>query len=343
MPKIIFAVTRHHEDLLPYTTMPAGVPDVQAIVTPTVGALLIGVLFSICLFGANTLQTWYYYQHYPSDGIHLKLWVAVLWGFEALHAIFECHAIYFYLIQNFTNVEGLDTTIWSATMTLLITGVLILLVHSFFAWRIYILSGRKPIIPLFILLLAVAHAAITWGVVGISFAAGAYSRFPKTIQSTSTSSLAIGVATDLTIACSLGYYLHRGRSGISRTDQLINKLIFWAVNIGLLTSITDFVVLMVSELMDNLIFLAIYQIISNLYAASMLATLNLRPFSRDHVLDEHGTVLELGSFHASAPASSKINKSGTLVTRHTVTTSSNDINLDNMIPTKGPMLPKSYE
>ncbi|KAG9222248.1 hypothetical protein CCMSSC00406_0006545 [Pleurotus cornucopiae] len=269
--------------------MPAGVPDVQAIVTPTVGALLIGVLFSICLFGANTLQTWYYYQHYPSDGIHLKLWAC-------------CGSL------NFTNVEGLDTTIWSATMTLLITGVLILLVHSFFAWRIYILSGRKPIIPLFILLLAVAHAAITWGVVGISFAAGAYSRFPKTIQSTSTSSLAIGVATDLTIACSLGYYLHRGRSGISRTDQLINKLIFWAVNIGLLTSITDFVVLMVSELMDNLIFLAIYQIISNLYAASMLATLNLRPFSRDHVLDEHGTVLELGSFHASAPASSKINK-----------------------------------
>lgn len=39
--------------------MPAGVPDVQAIVTPTVGALLIGVLFSIWYAGSRAKPSFY--------------------------------------------------------------------------------------------------------------------------------------------------------------------------------------------------------------------------------------------------------------------------------------------
>lgn len=296
----------------------AEVPDIQSIVGPTVGALLIGVLFSVCLFGANTLQTWYYYQHYPKDNMFLQMLVAGVWIFEVLHAIFECHAIYFYLVQNFNNIPGLDITSWSATMTLAITGILIFIVHLFFAWRVYVLSGRKKVIPVIIIGFAVAHSGMTWVVVGQSFAAGRYSQFPKSIQVTSTVALVFGVATDFLIALSLGYFLNRGRSGILRTDKIINKLIFWSVNIGILTSLTDFVVVMTSELEDNLVFLAIYQIISNLYAASMLATLNLRPFTRGHVLDEHGTTLELGSFQA-APVST-INESKTFVAQRSITT-----------------------
>lgn len=144
----------------------AEVPDIQSIVGPTVGALLIGVLFSVwwssqylsqvtysykllwdSLFGANTLQTWYYYQHYPKDNMFLQMlvrefanlqhvsrlicpigrlrasgrsvtisselsWTIPVRIFEVLHAIFECHAIYFYLVQNFNNIPGLDITSW---------------------------------------------------------------------------------------------------------------------------------------------------------------------------------------------------------------------------------------
>ncbi|KAL9713609.1 hypothetical protein Ac2012v2_003220 [Leucoagaricus gongylophorus] len=186
-----------------------------------------------------------------------------------------------------------------------------------------VLSGRKKVIPVIIIGFAVAHSGMTWVVVGQSFAAGRYSQFPKSIQVTSTVALVFGVATDFLIALSLGYFLNRGRSGILRTDKIINKLIFWSVNIGILTSLTDFVVVMTSELEDNLVFLAIYQIISNciqtpVYAASMLATLNLRPFTRGHVLDEHGTTLELGSFQA-APVST-MNESKTFVAQRSITT-----------------------
>ncbi|KAL4252347.1 hypothetical protein AB1N83_014022 [Pleurotus pulmonarius] len=150
------------------------------------------------------------------------------------------------------------------------------------------------------------------------------------LQNLTTSSLALEGVTDLIIAFSLGYYLHNARSGIIKTDKLINKLIFWAVNVGILTSIADFTVmaLIATQHTKNMTFVAVYEIISNLckwatadawqvtgsrtrnlYAASMLATLNIRQFTREHVLDEHGTVIHLDSF----PAHVKISKSVTIV------------------------------
>jgi len=45
--------------------------------------------------------------------ISLELsWTIPVRIFEVLHAIFECHAIYFYLVQNFNNIPGLDIISW---------------------------------------------------------------------------------------------------------------------------------------------------------------------------------------------------------------------------------------
>ncbi|KAF9491339.1 hypothetical protein BDN71DRAFT_88434 [Pleurotus eryngii] len=208
-------------------------------------------------------------------------------------------------------MSALASTTWSLDATVVVTGLLTLTTHWFFAWRVYILS-RKRVIPSLIALLGTGHAATTWAVAGIAFGFDDYADVPHSWENITTSSLALGIATDLIIACSLGYHLHHARSGIPNTDKLINKLIFWAVNISILTSIADFTVvaLIFAQHGESLVFIAAYAVISNLYAASLLATLNNRRYTQDHVLDEHPTVIHLDSLPSSRV---KIKKSVTVV------------------------------
>ncbi|KAF4580522.1 hypothetical protein EYR38_003121 [Pleurotus pulmonarius] len=286
------------------------IPDITGVLSSSLGALLVGGFFSVCLFGANSLQTWYYYQHYPTDAMIMKYTVACVWILEAAHAVFICHAIYSYVVLGFGNMSVLGSTAWSVNATIVVTALLTLIAHSFFAWRVYILS-RKWFIPCLIAFLGTGHVATSWAVAGIAFGIDKYADISHSWENLTTGSLALGGATDLMIALSLGYHLHHARSGITKTDKLINKLIFWAVNIGILTSIADFTVvaLISAQHAKSLAFVAVYEVVSNLYAASMLATLNIRQFTRDHVLDEHGTVIHLDSL----PSHVKIKKSVTIV------------------------------
>jgi len=98
----------------------------------------------------------------------------------------------------------------------------------------------------------------------------------KTLASTA---LSLGVATDIFTAASLSYFLHRMRTGYKKSDTLINRLIIYSVNTGTLTSVFSAAVLISYNMMpDNLIFIALYFLLSKLYANSCLATLNTRRF-----------------------------------------------------------------
>ncbi|KAK0452574.1 hypothetical protein EV421DRAFT_1769719 [Armillaria borealis] len=78
--------------------------------------------------------------------------------------------------------------------------------------------------------------------------------------------LILDVVTDLLVAVTLCYILHSSRTGMKRTDTLINSLIVYAVHT-------------VSQNIaypKNLVYLSVYQIVANLYSNSFLATLNAR-------------------------------------------------------------------
>ncbi|RPD52980.1 hypothetical protein L226DRAFT_614432 [Lentinus tigrinus ALCF2SS1-7] len=265
----------------------------------TTGAYLIGVFFEIWLFGFTSLQAWYYVQHYPSDPFRLKGLVALIWCLECLHAAFSCHAAYYWLVLNYLNPEALNVSVWSADSALIIAGVLVFVTHCFFCYRVWAVSGRTYIMPGIIFFLALASFGLDWAVFVLSVREKTFSGFGHAIQVTSSAGLAFKVATDTTIAGSLGFFLHRSKSGIQSTDHLVNKLTFYAINIGCLTSIIDILVLAWSEATSNLIFLALYTVVGNLYSNSLLATLNIRQYARSQVLAEDGTSLQLASMKFS--------------------------------------------
>ncbi|KDR69561.1 hypothetical protein GALMADRAFT_145313 [Galerina marginata CBS 339.88] len=242
----------------------------------TFGALLIGVVLSAGLFGVTCSQVFYYSQNYASDGILIKGAVATLLILEGLHSAFSIHAIYYYTILNYLNPLALIQATWSAIMTLGISSLIILVVHLFYVRRVYHVSRKN--IPLVTLLAALSLGhfgtgiAVTVRAFQLEFFA-AFSRSSRIVAA----SLSLAVATDILTAASLSYYLHTSRSGIERTDTLINKLMAYAINNGILTSLFDIIVLTFDTVEpNNLIFLAIFQVVGNLYTNSMMATLNSR-------------------------------------------------------------------
>ncbi|KAM5541049.1 hypothetical protein V8D89_005360 [Ganoderma adspersum] len=250
----------------------------------TTGAYLIGTFFEIWLFGFTSLQSWYALSQPPfNPGTPVMC-------LECLHAAFSCHAAYFWLVSNFANPPALNIS-----SALIVAGNLVFIVHCFFCYRVWAVSGRTYIMPCIIFTLALASYALFV----VSLKDKLFSNFGHDTEQISTAGLSFKVATDVTIACSLGYFLHNHKSGMRRTDHLANQLIFWAVNIGVLTSIFDVLVLAWSEATSNLIFLAIYTIVGNLYSNSLLATLNIREYARTQVLAEDGTTLPLETIQFS--------------------------------------------
>jgi len=195
---------------------------------------------------------------------------------EALHSALSIHAIYSYTILNYLNPLGLLKATWSATMTIGVTSVLELVVHIFYVRRVYHVSKKN--IPLIALLsaLVLAHLGTGLAVTIRAFQLEFFAAFVE-ITGIVDASLALAVVTDVIIAGSLSFYLHTSRSGVTSTDTLINKLMAYAINNGILTSVFDIIVLIyVTTQPHNLIFLAVFQIVGNLYTNSMMATLNSR-------------------------------------------------------------------
>ncbi|KAJ7507868.1 hypothetical protein B0H11DRAFT_147767 [Mycena galericulata] len=241
----------------------------------TFGALLIGVIAAVLLYGVTCVQAFYYFNNYQ-DGLWAKTLVAVLWVLETVHSIFGCHAIYFFVITNYGNPASLAKATWSAILTLLVSSFIMLLVHLFYAKRVWHMSRGNIFLTALIVMFALGHSGMGFVIAVRAFELQDFAAFVK-ITGVVDSALSLAVVTDVLIAATLSYYLHTSRSGLARTDSLINRLLVYTINNGILTSAFDIITLFqVTAEAHNLIFLAVFQVVGSLYTNSMLATLNSR-------------------------------------------------------------------
>ncbi|KAH9481048.1 hypothetical protein JR316_0005567 [Psilocybe cubensis] len=125
-------------------------------------------------------------------------------------------------------------------------------------------------------------------------------------------SLSTAVAIDVTIAATLSYFLHSSRTGIKQTDKLINRLMKYTINNGVLTTVFDIITLtLVITRPRDLIFLAFSQVLASLYSNSFLATLNSRrpPASSHAVVNSNG--ISLQTIHFGAVPGAMVNSDST--------------------------------
>ncbi|KAF5346449.1 hypothetical protein D9756_010069 [Leucocoprinus leucothites] len=182
-----------------------------------------------------------------------------------------------------SNEASLKLIIWSVVMEALFTGLNGAFVQTFYTYRVWKLSERNWFLAGFILILIVCNAGCGTAWVIISMQLDTYERLLDITPLTITIN-ALSTTIDVLIAGSLVYLLHSARTGFKRSDTMINKLIVFVVNTGVLTTlcaIAALICLVASP--RTLIYASFYFCIGRFYVNSFLATLNARTSITDKI------------------------------------------------------------
>ncbi|KAI1790157.1 hypothetical protein LXA43DRAFT_1062311 [Ganoderma leucocontextum] len=269
----------------------------------TLGAAFAGFAASCLCLGIQTMQTYAYFKRYPLDKSLYKLLFRILTArtptmnadriIEFADQSLIAHAMYTYLVSNWGELAILlKPPLWSLILQITLGVATGTMVKLSFASRVWRFSKRNIFVTAFIVLL-------TFGEVGVASLYTVQGFRLKTLQDLSTMktvgmlSLGIGVATDASIAFSLCFFLRNLRTGHRQDDSMVNSLILYALSTGAVTAAISLTTLILRSqynfMPDNFIFMALYFVLSKMYAVSFLAALNTRRVSRGRGTDAQET------------------------------------------------------
>ncbi|KAK2459929.1 hypothetical protein APHAL10511_008058 [Amanita phalloides] len=241
----------------------------------TMGVMLIITLVSAVLHGITVAQAHRYFTLYSNDILYLKVLVTVLVVVDATHLSMAIYTVYHYLIRNFYNPAMIGHFVWSVTVEAICTSLNSSIVQFLYALWVWRLSKNKLLLFITITLVLLQGACnIAWVI--ISTQIKVYSQLIHIGPLTMTMQL-LSALIDVINAVSFIVLLRRSRSGFIKSDSLINKMIFFVLSTGLLTSLyaTAVVVLLIAT-PRSFIAGALYLCVGRLYVNSFIAALNAR-------------------------------------------------------------------
>ncbi|KAJ7693198.1 hypothetical protein B0H17DRAFT_1060380 [Mycena rosella] len=280
--------------------MSAATLELGAPLDNTMGSMLLGVIVSAVLYGISLLQCLFYFTRYDHDPLYLKTLVAVTVVLDSLHLAFVIHTVYHYLISNYYEHGVLQVMVWSVALEAVPTGVTGALVQTFYAYRVWRMSHHNVFLTGIILILILANSASGTAWVVLALEAGTYEKLLH-ISSLTISINALSTGVDVIIATTLCFTLHKTRPASLETETMVNRLILFTINTGLLTSLCAFaslISLIVSP--KTLIYASFYFCIGRLYSNSLLASLNARGVIRGQINDID-TNFHTKSIHPRSP------------------------------------------
>ncbi|EKM49664.1 uncharacterized protein PHACADRAFT_201361 [Phanerochaete carnosa HHB-10118-sp] len=237
------------------------------------GATLVGTFVGVFLSGIVSMQVYMYSRVYSKDHIGIKCMVALVWAMDLLHTCLICVASWMDLVEYFGEWDHLDWITWSVGASVALTALVTFLVHCFFIHRIYIISNRNLYLTVPLAVLALFRLAAATASTSEMIRLSSYSGFVKRYGYIFTMGLSSAVALDIAITGAMCFFLRRGKSQLSTMNDIIDTLVLYTVETGMITCLTTIASLAcwVSMHNNNLIFLGLHFTISKLYANSLLA------------------------------------------------------------------------
>ncbi|KAJ2978792.1 hypothetical protein NUW54_g11238 [Trametes sanguinea] len=246
----------------------------------SIGSWLVGAYISTLGVGMLLQQTMRYFRLYPADPHFLKIWVVLAVVFQLLTTAMVMHASYYYLVTYYMNpsVFAKKDIVWSAGLVPvfgpisnlisercdtapLSTHVEINISYSFFARRVYMMGHQYRWIALSGLTMVLISSGFyigwsshTFGNCGLKVSL--FCQPVKTVQAftldiaadalvaagwITTLAAALLLAGDVQLTATLVYVLRKGRSGIKRTDSMVDMLIMYAISTGSLICVLNVV------------------------------------------------------------------------------------------------------
>ncbi|KAJ7779814.1 hypothetical protein B0H16DRAFT_726359 [Mycena metata] len=256
-----------------------GSPPGFVIVEQT-GPLLLGFSMDWALFAVLTVQLYLYYQAFPNDMVFTKVLVYTVYCINLTQVIFVTIDAFDTFGYRFGDPSALSTAFkWLWLVAPIFGGIVACIVQSFYAFRLYRLSGSR-IVPSII-----AFAALSICAIGI-FDGIAGQRLPNhhhganvsTTLAVITMLFLVGTALiDMTIAGCMTYYLTKNDAGFRRTHTLVTKLIRLSIETGLITAVAAvLIVVLFLGIPGKVYYVVPGSSMSNIYANTLLAVLNSR-------------------------------------------------------------------
>ncbi|KAK0430959.1 hypothetical protein EV421DRAFT_1912321 [Armillaria borealis] len=132
-------------------------PDIPSLGL-TFGAVYLGTMAAVILFGITNLQTVIYYKKFPGDWWVYRYSVASLWILDALHVALSTHALYHYLINLFGNFVAIYNIVWSLKISILINVLIVMDIQALYTARLWQLDDSSYKVVLWFIVLSVAAA-----------------------------------------------------------------------------------------------------------------------------------------------------------------------------------------
>ncbi|KAF7303685.1 hypothetical protein MIND_00597900 [Mycena indigotica] len=252
----------------------------------TYGVWLVSLFVETILYGMGILQAWIYFANRPQDSLSIKLTVLIVVVLETLQATFFFRSSYLRFVQNF----GVLTAVlnWVDSVQLLSSYLGAFAVQLFFASRVYRLTQNTRSWFAKIGMYGIFFFAFISVVAGIAQTAwtnaiGSFLKLDET-KAVTTVQAATSLACDLLITLFLCVFLTSQKGDIKKTNVMMDRLIYEAINRGTLTALASGINLVLFlALPDTFWFFLGLAPSSKLYMNSMLATLNNRQRIRDQV------------------------------------------------------------
>jgi len=240
----------------------------------SLGPILLGTVLNVWLYGIMVTQTTMYYVTFKRDHRWIKILVAWLFLIDTLNTAFDIGLVWRYTITLFGKTEDIAHSHWLFNVEPVMTTTISSTTQCFFAWRIARLTGY-PWIGY-----AIGFSALIQWASGLGTTIGTwilvdFNRF-QLLRPAVITWLGLSTITDIVITCILSWYLHTHRTGFSKTDDIIARLVRLTVQTGLITTVwaaIDLVVYLASPTNLHVFF----QLpLCKLYTNTLMSTLNSR-------------------------------------------------------------------
>jgi len=251
--------------------------------TSTLGITLLGILVACVLFGLFTAQVYIYHKNFPNESRWIRFGlVDGMWLIELGHTMCLFHLVYYYAIVQFGVPNAIMTSAPpSFAVSIFFHGAVAVLAQGYFTYRIARFTGPPYYIPAICLFLMTCQLSLDM-VVGVKAAIIAGKSVEMYLTSTKwliLAPLVLRAVVDIIISVTLVYCLlyQRSASAFKNTTAVIDKLILWSIETGVITSMLGVaVIICYLHNVENYTWVALYVVFPKVFSNTMLANMNHR-------------------------------------------------------------------
>ncbi|THH08791.1 hypothetical protein EW145_g2463 [Phellinidium pouzarii] len=278
----------------------------------TFGCLFLAGIFSTALWGAGSVQLYFYYDKYTkTDKWWLKIYIFMVYALDTLHQIFLLSSLYTYFVTNFANPAHLLLNERPLNSTAVVTALVDGFVQALFVMRVWHLSKKNYILTGILSLFVLGQTVSTMIYFGKAYNLNLIAELVSVLPEERAMDIIVTI-TDLSIASSMAYLLHSRRSGMRQTDTLINRLIFYTIATGLVSALAAVLALITAYVLPKTFIYLVFDLIApKLYINSILALLNSRAKLRDGLISDSERGLSMNNMSRDGVTSSGKNNAFT--------------------------------